>query len=449
MKSNYFIPKVLSSILVILGFSTFFFSSCNDDSGIIGIDIIPPGDQIMVHFDNTSDISSRTVYVDSIRSDESNFSSSRNYSLLGSYIDPVFGKTRADFITQVRLSSNLVDFGEDFYIDSLILFLDLQTLYGDPRQYGSQEISVYQLTDTISKDEIYYSNLNIDDYYDDSQLLGHLNIKPSLGDSIIAIKINPAPFVDLLSDTSNLVDNETFLKIFKGLYITTNQVDFVGSVMSFALLSDYSRLRLYYHNYPGEFPLVPATASSKFDFLINENCARVNLFYHDYEGAANPIQNINDTIAEDSLVYVQAMGGLKVKVDLNDINKWQDSIGVVINSANLIVPVLDNSTDIFSPLQLLTLSYINDNGDNVIFPDLFHNGAFFQDYFKGTYNSVLHAYEFNIALYIQGLIDGSLPMHGFYIHPYSTESTVLANRTILKGAKATNGMRIHITYMKL
>ena len=55
----------------------------------------------------------------------------------------------------------------------------------------------------------------------------------------------------------------------------------------------------------------------------------------------------------------------------------------------------------------------------------------------------------NIALYIQGLIDGSLPMHGFYIHPYSTESTVLANRTILKGAKATNGMRIHITYMKL
>ena len=449
MKSNYFEPKMLRAILVIFGLSAMFFSSCENNPGIIGLDVIPSDDQILVQFDTSTSLSARTILKDSIRSDEDNLSTSKSYSLLGSYIDPVFGKSKADFITQIRLSKNLVDFGENFFVDSLRLFLEIENLYGDLRQTGSQNIYVYRLTDTISKDTSYYSNMDVSGYYDQSQLLGQLTISPNMGDSIIAISIDTEPFKELLSDTANLVDNETFLKVFKGIYVTTDEVDYLGNIMSLSMLSDYSRLRLYYHNYPEEFPFVPANASSTFDFLINSECARINLFYHDYENASNPIQHINDSIFEDSLIYIQAMGGVKVKVELNDIEKWRDSVGVVINNAKLIIPVLENSGDIFSPVPLLSLSYLNDAGDNVLFPDLYHNGSYYSEYFNGVFNKETQEYEFNIALYIQGIINGSIPLSGFYIQPYVTESAVMANRVILKGSNASEGMRINITYIKL
>ena len=445
-KSIMTLKKTLFFFLLILGIS---FVSCDSDPGILGLDIIPPGDEILVYFDTSTQIQTHTVSIDSIRSDEDVFSGNKSYSLLGSYMDPVFGSSNAAFATQVRLSKNAIDFGENFTLDSMVLYLELANVYGDKRQAGQQELFVYQLTDTISLEESYTSNLEIENYYDNSEVLAHKFISPNNKDSVIAIKIDHSSFVELFSDTSNMSDNDVFQNLFKGLYVKTSQMSYTGSIMAFDMLSDKSMLRLYYHNYPESSELVPLSAHSVFDLVINEKCARINLFNHDYGVAQNPIQNIDDSLVEDTLVYVQAMGGLRVKVDLPDIMKWQDSTSVVISSARLIVPVLENSTDIYSPIAKLNLAYINNEGGNEFFPDLYNNGSFFQEYFNGIYNHEQNTYEFNIAMFVQKVISSEIPLNGFYIYPYATENPVMANRVILKGAKANKGMKLYITYIKI
>lgn len=448
MTNKIFDKTLKQSSLILFFLVGAFFISCNDNPGVIGLDIIPPDDEIFVYFDTSTNIQTHTVYKDSIRSDEGVLSASRSYSLLGNYIDPVFGASNAEFFTQVRLSKNQVDFGEDFILDSMILYLKLVNIYGDNRT-SPLDVSVYQLTDTINVSESYYSDINPENYFDPNEVIGQKSISPNITDSIISISINHLEFLDLLTDTNNLIDNDAFLKVFKGLYITTNQINTTGTIMSFDMLSVNSKLKIYYHNYSETTPIIPMSAHSSFDLLINEKCARVNIFQHDYSMGETPIQNINDYTIEDTLVYVQAMGGVKVKVDITDVLKWQDSTGVVISSARLHIPVLENSTEIFEPLVKLNLAYINDEGTNEFFPDIFHNGTFYPEYFDGKYNQTLNAYEFNIGLYIQKMIDNELPLNGFYIYPYSTENPTMANRVILKGGKANEGIKLYITYIKL
>jgi len=425
------------------------FISCNDNPGVIGLDIIPPDDEIIVFFDTTTVIHTHTIFKDSIRSDEGVLSASRSYSLLGNYIDPVFGAANAEFFTQVRLSKNQVDFGENFVLDSMILYLQVANVYGDNRQASPQEVFVYQLTDTISISESYYSDINPEQYFDPNNIIGHKFISPSLTDSIISIPINHSEFYDLLTDTNNLIDNDTFLEVFKGLYLTTSQVNTTGVIMSFDMLSSNSKLKIYYHNYSQSSPIIPMSAHSTFDLLINDKCARINIFQHDYSMGETPIQNINDFTVEDTLVYVQAMGGVKTIFDISDILKWQDSTGIVISSARLQIPVLESSTGTFEPMAKLNLAFINDEGTNEFIPDLYHNGTFYQEYFNGIYNNAKNVYEFNIGLYIQKMIDSELPQNGFILYPYSAENPTMANRVILKGAKANNGIKLYITYIKL
>src|SRR5690606_2874332 len=74
--------------------------------------------------------------------------------------DPVFGETRAGFYTQVRLSSNAVDFSSggtltNLQVDSVVLAL----VYADD-QYGAnfpQEYEVYELDEQLYSDSIYFS----------------------------------------------------------------------------------------------------------------------------------------------------------------------------------------------------------------------------------------------------------------------------------------------------
>ncbi|MEA3443693.1 MAG: DUF4270 family protein [Bacteroidota bacterium] len=424
------------------------FSSCNKGDNLIGKDILPPGDEILLSFNQGVTIESFTVSVDSVISDENEFSSSRPHCLLGSYIDPVFGLSKASFLTQVRLSKNQINFGDDFYIDSVVLYLNLTNIYGEERQSGPQEIFIYQLTDSINKDSSYASNIDVSGYIDEASILAHFNYVPAYMDTVLAIPLDIDAF-EFLKDTNNLIDNSTFHEAFMGLYLTSTTVDYQGSILSFNMLSEKSKLTLHYHNYPGSSPLIPASAHSELDFLINEKCARINLFEHDYSLAQNPIQFINAHNIDDTLIYVQAMGGLKAKIKIPDLGSYFDSENIVINQARLFFPVLENSTGDFSPPTSLNLRHINDNGGDENMPDLYHNGTLYGEYFNGSYNDDIKGYEFNIAQYIQELIDGEKPNYGFYITPYSPSDVTMPNRVILKGGSANNGIKLYITYIKL
>ena len=194
----------------------FFFSAC-EEPDIIGMDVLPGVDSIGIEFWDTTSIISYSEIEDSVRTDET------TSNLLGSFKDPVFGTTSASFYTQVRLSSNDVDFGTSPVFDSLILSLAYSGYYGDTSV--SQNVIIYELTEDIYRDSNYYSNQS---FLFIKPNLANYKFLPNPNDSVYVDGEMQAPqlrinFDQILGDkflqaaSSDLTDNDNFLKFCKGL----------------------------------------------------------------------------------------------------------------------------------------------------------------------------------------------------------------------------------------
>ncbi|MCK4699201.1 MAG: DUF4270 family protein, partial [Bacteroidales bacterium] len=103
----------LSVSVLFLG-GLFLLTSCDDESTLIGENLQPQNDKFSVNYYDGFPVEVYTGSLDSLRTDE------MALAVAGEFIDPVFGTTKAAFITQVRLSDSLV-FSEDPVIDSLIV----------------------------------------------------------------------------------------------------------------------------------------------------------------------------------------------------------------------------------------------------------------------------------------------------------------------------------------
>lgn len=415
-------------IIIITLYTFIYFISllgCKKESNTIGLGVHPPEDKINVNFSDTTTLSVFTVCDDSVSS------SNLSLNLLGSYIDPVFGDSKVEFLTQIRLPSDNVNFGNDLTVDSLILYLDYSGYYGDTTT--QQEIKVYELIKDINDTTTYYSNFNVNEFYDTDEL-AYVSYLPKPNDSVFAITFTNSTFIEkinlLFSDSTNPVDNEAFLNIFKGLYISTDKVFSNGAIIYYNLLSSESKMTLYYND------------SLSYDFVIDNECARINLFEHDYSSTSF-YTHINDTTFEDSVVYIQSMGGVKAKIKFPFISNWLDSCAISINKAELVIKVENNTTDVYAPpSKLLLTEIIDDEGGIALLDDQFVS----EDYFDGNYDSESKTYKFNIARYIQQLIDGKEDF-GLYLFP--ADNRVSANRAVLTSGKHSNKMKLLITYSKL
>lgn len=420
-----------------------FLPSCEDDPSF-GVDLLPETDLISGFYDNSTILKGFTFQPDSIRTDEGIYSSSKSYSLLGSYIDPVFGLTKADFLTETRLSSNLVNFGDTMVSDSLVLYLKIGEKYGDFRQFAPYTIHIYKLKDTLSLSQDYYSNFDVNPYYNSTDLLASYTYFPSNSDTILAISLDTNLLLPIFRNPDLMVDNDTFKLHMPGFYITAETVSQGGQILSFDLLSESSKMVLYFHyQADDDKPILPATSTRRFNFLINSNCARINRFEHDYSQAWYPILSIDDSLSTDSIGYIQGAGGVKVQLDLSDFNTWKDSTGVVIVKADLIIPVAENSALFFDPPAVLALSLLADS-TNEFLGDQYHNGTYYTEYFDGKYYATSQEYRFNIAQHLQDIILGKVENDPLILHPYNTENAVRPHRTMIR----YEGIRLNIQYLK-
>ncbi|OFX29473.1 MAG: hypothetical protein A2X08_13975 [Bacteroidetes bacterium GWA2_32_17] len=420
-------------MLINLRYLSFFFLfftivlfSCKKDFSTLGLDLQPGSDKIYGVTVDTATLKAYTTFEDSLSTDE------RTVSLLGSYTDPVFGRADASFLTQIRLSTTNVTFGTTPVADSIVLYLDYSSYYGDTNTL--QNVSVYEIENNIYSDSTYYSNLNAQNYIQNNHLLANYSYYPHPNDTSIAIKLDSSlaqRFVNANPDS--LVDNTLFINWFKGLYLKTQPILSSGAIIYFDLLSTRSKVTLYYQN---------DTVSNKFDFLINSSCARVNLFEHDYTTSTiNSI--IGDSLTSDSLIYMQAMSGLMSKINIPYLASLKNDSTIAIVRAELIIPV-DNYDATFykTPTKLLLVSY-NSSGTYSFLPDYLVNSS----YFGGTYYSSDNTYRFNISRYAQQLVDNSITNYGLAL--FVNDNRVSANRVILRGPKCkNNGMRLSITYLK-
>ncbi len=441
--------KVGTNFFLVIGIALFLsFSSCKEDS-VVGLGALPSGDLLNIGFVDTASIIAYSVEEDSLRASQT------ITSLLGSYNDPVFGEARASIYTQFRFPANVSvnPFGNDLAFDSLVVTLPYTGVsYGDITQ--PQTIEVYRVTEDFYKDTAYYSNK----FFTVSTLLATQVYTPQPntkvvigGDTLVPhvrIKLDPTFGQQLLTDAStSMTSNDLLLAGYKGLYIkaaTIGQASGEGAILYFNLLSSLARVTLYYRD---SVSFGSASDTLSYGFEINSSCARVSQISHDYALAPSISNQLADSTLGQNTVFIQDPAGLKTRIFFPFINNFVGSEKISINKAELVLKQEQTISTTNYPVHAnLALGQIDSTGALNYLPDYFLGLG--STYFGGEYDATSKEYRFNIALYLQGLMDGK-KQYGLYLLG-GDGNIITANRTAIGGPKnITYPMKLRLTYTKI
>jgi len=392
--------NIRTKLVLLTIITTFLFQSCKKEPSELGLDITPAGDQLNFEYCDTLTIDARTILDDSIRTDET------SPVILGSFYDPEFGKTTASIYTQLRLKSTDISFGENPTLDSIVLKLQYDGIYGETNT--PQHFTVYELSGNLIKDTAYYSN-QTKPHYD--QAIGNVTFFPHPYDSVKIDTINYAPHLRIrLSDEfgnkfihaadSIFLNNEAFLRFLKGICIFSDPVNTIGkgAMLYFNLLNPQSEMVLYYQN--------DSANSLKQNFVINQYAAFFTHFDHyGYAHASNELkaQLAGDSVAAQRKLYLQSMGGTKVKFRIPYLLQLAKSGKIVINQAELVVkadmPTFGGSKYLSAPPSLTLRKNLNDTSMSVLIDETEGSG-----YFGGTLNNK-NEYRFRITRYVQSMFE--------------------------------------------
>lgn len=397
----------------------FTFVSCKKESSFIGKNGIDQNDLLVNGAIDTFQLETYSELEDSA------LSSNTETALLGSYVDPVFGKVRSEFYTQLKLEGLNPDFGDlsTIVIDSFVLGLEYRSYYG---KLDPQKFEVYRLAQGLSMDSTYYSfqtravegldlldpnksvlipdptkQIKIGSNMVGSQL--RLYLDTNLARTLMAeTKINPAVFSS----------NENFIGYFKGLNVrsnNTNQAEEEGAILYFNLTAPNSKLTIYYKS---------NGVQKDFDFLIDGSCADFNHVSIDNEGK-KPKQLITNPGLGSQEFYAQAnyaRGLVKIPY-LNKIPK-----NSVIQYAKLELPVSFYSLDPYFPSSILGVSTkIN-----------FTDERLYSIKVVGEYSDLTKSYVIDLKDYIQQILSKNIENRGVYVSPSRMVNS--AERIVFNGS---------------
>ncbi|MBT3242977.1 MAG: DUF4270 domain-containing protein [Bacteroidetes bacterium] len=414
--------------VMVIGLSTLV--SC-ENSDQLGLEITPPGERFAYHIDSVTSIRMSTIRQDSLTSDK------RSAVLLGATQNESFGSTKASFMSQLRLSSNDVDFGDDIKLDSVILFLKYLNYYGDTSLVHN--LRIYELTDDLYFDSTYYSNHDISNFYDPANTIAEISYTPRPSLDSLAITLDESIGLKILeADTANLDNNTVFLEYFKGLYFEADVAGSPGAMIYYNLAGGESRMSLYYSNAEDD--------SLKYDVLINTNCTWVNLYEHDYS-QSEVSEVLTDTLYDNDIVYAQAMAGLRasVQIEFSDSLLAMADLGIAINKAELIFPIKEEyNSEVFTKPVSLSVFGSKTDGTNEFIDDILLGQA----YYGGSFKEDKNAYVFNIARHVQRILDPSpddrLTNNGLFL--VVNNARVSGNHVALDNSQSETGAHLIITY---
>lgn len=401
-------------------------SSCKKNS-FIGKGILPSSDDVGAVFSDTFSLITNTVRDDSV------LSSSTINNLAGSIYDPLFGKTYAAFFSEFLLPSNDVNFGspDTLFIDSLVLTLGYGGSYG--YQNVPQTLNIFRVTEAMSPLPTtgFYSNKAFS--VDPEPIGREQNLVPDLKDSISEFGVLIPPHLRIrLSDrfgqellnqsgTSNLANDTAFKNYFRGICVApdTLATPYGASIIYFNLGSALSGLHIYWHT--------PHQDSLTYIFPVTSSEVRTNYFKHNYAGTSIPPHLQNNATQNDSVVFVQGMGGLKTRITIPFL---QNLDNVLINKAELVITQeldpLRTDSILTPPVQLVCVTQDTSGKDialpdnlNLIFP-VFGGGKIT----KVTLDRRVYVeYRFSIADQIQQVIDGKTTDRGLFLIPFRRGET--------------------------
>lgn len=314
-----FMPLILATLAI--------FTSCKEESGTLGLDVLPPED-IFSGTDATSRLMGQNYDPVNI------ISSDASYAILGSVNDPFTGPTKASFISEINLgerigSLNKTNEAREYFVDSLVLNLAYFKEWWIGNKDSKHEVSVHRFNAPLSMTETYYSDMPVDGLYDETPIS---TIVKSANDGLADTSWVQNDYANIwqfrlddevanevfnLND-SIMSDRKAFRETFGALFIQSSLVDTetAGSLIEFNLTDNLSNMKMYYSYYVidtvDNANEVVDTVQTSYTFPINLECVRINRFSHN-----NQDVTFNDQEAEH--LIAQGMAGSMIEIDFNDI----------------------------------------------------------------------------------------------------------------------------------
>ncbi len=418
--------KIIHIFLISISLLIF---SCQNSTNI-GYQILPEEDLLKTQITDTLSIEIHTISTDSIRT------SGVSELLLGEYTDPVFGYTNASFVTQFAMAQS-VNFSRTDIVDSIVVSLPYNqgynNLYGNPN--AVQNVEVYKIEAVLDDTKTYYNTENPDQYA--NELIGTKSFIPNTADSILNITLsNTFGYYLLTADESYFATSEDFRSLFKGLYFTSKSQNDDGAIMKFDINQDFV-ITLYFHDEAGNSAEYKITANNSANI-------RFNMIEHDYSTAnfAGPVDD--ESLPQDSVAYIQSGGGFIARIKIPYLKELQKSESIVINRAELVINSAAESSSFESEYPAVERMFIANyiSGDSaLLIPDYTASSSYTGESY------VDETYKFDIAAYIQNILDGTTESNGLNLYPASEGNDV--SRTVITTGNNSNPTKLIITYTKL
>ena len=435
-------------ILAVLFLIVVISVSCDKQDNGTGIGLFSRNNDLGVSYIDTFKVDSRPIIESSVRT--SGFSD----ALLGSLSDPFFGNTKISFYTQFLINGSGIVFTDQTICDSIVFYAKLGVSSGD-QFYGPENkemtFNIHQISSDaeFSNDSAYYTYSSLE-IINESLLDPSFNntFTPSFFDSVqvgldtiegvLALKLDPSFGQEIIdfSGTDVLSSLEEFLKVYKGLYITTDGIQ-DGSILNIDYSSDATTMIMYMHKDTITEDSAYAILGNYEFNLTTDITAHFNEFKHDYEGSGSAefLAIHNDTSLGNIQYYIQAGGGFSADIIFPTLHALEDSVALLpISKAELILPVDPSTTDGYEPGNQLFIFGINEEGERFIISDQGSNTL------GGFYDESNSEYRFIITGHIQNFLNGdfSSPKMRIEINKPGTSP----NRMILNGhdIDTTNGI---------
>jgi uncharacterized protein DUF4270 len=396
--------------------------SCEEDPSSLGSEILP-GDTKLIQNDSSLRI------IGTVHDNKPMHTTNLNYYNIGIHEDEYFGSFKGEFAAQYYLSSS-IDQVEDIIVDSAVLYLSIDSIYG-LTNIDDIYFNIYELNEDLLLDSVYYSNSEIDDYYTNEI---PININSIIsGDSLLKFNLTNTFANKLISSGNEVYDSAAlFRDVFKGISIIPELINSPGGLITANMASTESKIVLYYQT--GE------EDSLKTNFSLSNRFAK---YTNDYSsGIVNDY--INNTPNEnDSLIFVQGLNGIKSKLTFENINEWkdQDSTYSILN-AELTIPIADYDYNGFYPPEKIFFYFADadTDGDSTLVEIEDYSSP---DLFNGTYDDASKIYTFNIPKHLMRVLNNSIEDSCLNFTVYN--KSFFPNRVILESG---NHIKLNVTYTK-
>ncbi|MEJ8757601.1 DUF4270 family protein [Pontibacter sp. H259] len=451
-------------------FTLFFFSlatlaSCEDPSDI-GLDL-QDDNEIGAFYTELAVNSGTVLKPDSV------LSFKQQPLPVGGYQDATLGNVKATAFTEVGLSGLDVKFGDNPVADSIVLSLDYTTdIYAN--NTVPLTLNIHRLTEGFQDKASYFTNSSLN--YD-SDVLGTVTFDPKVlrtkktdQDSIapVNIKLDIALANEILAQSGKepLKDQFKFVQFFKGIAIVPTQQS-PREIFALNTGSNRTKLTLYYKN-----------GTEKKDYTFTMSGSNVRNFSNITANRSGTVlENLSNyeflpSTATGGETYVQAGTQLFTKLTIPELANFKAENGdsVVINRAELVVPIKSGSIATLSAPQQLAI-YETNNSNRILYTSKGEaktvpadNPSFMDVYtfptrleFKKKSDTEGN-YTVNLTAYVQAILRGDKPNDGLLITPAkyvgnTSGGGTIANESIPKRAILSNtaekGVKLRIYYSKL